>query len=232
MITPKAHAIMLGFATPELIEGAMTSSWVDLPRTLFDVSYPLDGQTEKLKALCEKHSWRFAACENLGTGENWNYAWRLTGRPDVLVGVEPDERPTDPDWITKAIRVLGADRVIGFVGMGQSHFKNLYDPIIMKNRFVVDGIDLKTYKEAVGWAMGAFSGKFLSKVGVRSDPFYGNLESMTATAMEDNGYTWALFQDINSIHLEGEKSYELWKIESADKKTTLSYAEWLLTHKA
>ncbi len=224
----KAHAIMLGFNSPEMIEMAMRSCWVDLPRTLFDPGFPLPNQTKNLQALCATNGWKYSACENLGTAGNWNYAFRFLGRPNFLVGVEPDERSTDPDWIEKAIKVLKADDTIAYVGMGQSHFETLYAHLSLP-KFTVADISLKAYSECTGWAMGAFSGKFLEKVGLKGDAQYGNLESMTGKAMKDNGFRWALFDGINSVHLEDDKRYEQWKVKSADRETTLPFADWLLT---
>lgn len=221
--------MMLGFAPPELIYYAMGKVKSDLPKTLFDVGYPLDGQAEKLKELCLKFGWQYQPLENLGTAGNWNYAWRFIGRPDILIGVEPDERPTDTTWIDKTVMIMSSERAkkLAYLGMGQAHFGKMYEHLL-KPKFVIEQCVLKRYTEPVGWAMGSFSGAFLEKVGVKGGAHYGNVEGMTGAAIEANGFEWALFDEINSVHMEDDAKYTRWKIDSADRRTNVSFREWLL----
>ena len=153
-------------------------------------------------------------------------AFKMLGRPEILVGVEPDERCTDPLWIDKIVAVMEADPTLAYVGMGQSHFSPMYDHLL-QGKWNVAGHLIKQYSQAMGWAMGAFAGSFLSNVGVKSDPYYGNLEPLTASAMNKNGFEWALLDGVNAIHFDGPKEYERWKVESGDRKTRLEFDAWL-----
>lgn len=222
--------MMLGFAHHEMILQAMfyTKQYV-YPKTLFDVGYPHPDQTEKLKEACKEFGWIYQKMENLGTGANWNEAWRMLDRPDILVGVEPDERPNNKSWIARAVTCLLEDKRLGYVGMGQSHYKTMYDinPNFFLERFKVGKEILKTYKVGIGWAMGAVSKEFMQKVGMKSDPYYGNLEHLTSEAMRAAGFQWGLFDDLFSIHIEGEPLYEKWKVACADRKTTLPFEAWV-----
>ncbi len=222
---------LLAFATPELIERAMTDVTSVYDKTLFDVGYPRLNQEVELKALCKAHRWNYQKIENLGCAANWNYVWRFLGKPEILVGVEPDERPSNKSWISRACDCLMEDPALGFVGMGQRHFQTMYDvdPNFKNETFTVGNNTLKNYKTGIGWACGAVSGKFMEKCGMKGDSHYGNLENQTATAMGKLGFRWGLFTDIFSIHICGEPAYETWKVLSADRKTGLSYRDWLLT---
>lgn len=220
--------MMLGFATADMIRHSMQYTNSVLNKTLFDVGYPADDQTEKLKEACREYHWNYQKMENHGTAGNWNEAWRFLGRPKILVGVEPDEYPNNKSWIPRAVDCLLADPTLGYVGMGQSHFKDLYDvnENFFNEKFKVGSTTLKNYKCGIGWAMGAVSGKFMEKVGMKSDKFYGNLESKTHDAMTKSGFRWGLFDDIHSVHMCGHPLYEEWKVDCADGKTTLPFAEW------
>lgn len=214
---------MLGFATTELIEGAMLGCAKS--GTFFDLEFP-GNEKRDLVDLCRVWRWSYRPMPNLGTAANWMQAWEALGKPDILVGVEPDERPSDPGWIDKAVKVLTLMPELGYVGMGQSHYDTLYKPLQCPS-YDVGGIALRAYSEPVGMACGAFRGAFIEQGGICSDPFYGHLEAKTAAAAERLGYDWALFADMFAVHLEGCPAYTRWKIDKGDHKTELGFAQWL-----
>ncbi len=223
---------MLAFAHYSLVKEAMKDAkYYVHEKTLFDVGYPNINQIRELEAACREYNWNYQKIENLGTSGNWNYCWRFLGRPEILVGIEPDERANNKSWVARACDCLRDDQKLGYVGLGQGHFRTMYDvdPNFMNKTFEVGKNKLKNYKDGIGWAMGAVSGSFMDKCGMKGDPHYGNVENTTSTAMRKLGFDWGLFTDIFAIHICGEPAYEKWKVECADRKTGLSYRDWLLT---
>ncbi len=225
--------MMLGFAHHSMCREAMADvKQYVFPKTLFDVGYPHPGQEEKLKEACHEFHWNYQKMENQGTAGNWNEAFRFLGRPDILVGIEPDERVNNKSWVARACDCLRDDPKLGYVGLGQGHFRTMYDvdPNFKNEVFTVGNNTLKNYKTGIGWACGAVSKAFMEKVGIKSDPYYGNAEPQTAEAMKKAGFRWGLFTDIFAIHICGEPSYETWKVLSGDRKTTLSFPDWLTSN--
>lgn len=215
---------MLGFAPANMIHDALKAS----PKmgTFYDVGFP-GNEPEQLKQSCKKYGWAYCKMANQGTAKNWMRAFELQGKPDILVGVEPDER-APKEWFDLVVRVLKADPKMAYVGLGQSHFSTMYD-YLLTGKQRIDGVHIKTYSQAPGWAMGAFSGRFLTEVGVQCDEHYGKLESLTAEAMLKAGYTWCLLDGVTAVHLKACYKYERWKVLRGDQQTQLSFDTWLKT---
>lgn len=219
----------LCFNTPEMVEGALQCHYHgEYERYLIDCGFP-GVDSEVWKNLAWKYRCIYLKIDNGGVSENWNTVARIlnVSDHDVLIGLDPDERPKQTGWIEAIASVMKADPTIGYITTN----KIGYEPEGNINDYVdlnIAGVAVREYNSLVAWILGGFSGRCLNAIRglAQENKYYGYLEHETLRRMKNHGFRWLMLRDYYAEHLaSGEKLME-WKNLNRDRNMQMSFEEW------
>lgn len=173
--------------------------------------------------------------KNRGVSDNWNWtAWELgIEDDDILIGMDPDSDPVNPNWAKAIVDVMKMDQSIAYLGLSRSSgpvLKTEADESNRKYTIKMIGVHkVRFYTDMIAWPMGAFRGSFIRKGGiVQGRKHYGYIEHESAKKMDELGMRWAMLDEyFDNTQSKGSEKYSQWKVEQAQNRTDLDFKEWM-----
>lgn len=193
-----AHYIIdLGFP---LAEGG------ELPK---DITKARLHNSMKLKDICRRYGSVYIQMPNIGVSQNWEQVWKhLDMKPkDVLIGLDPDERPMNQDWVYAMGEINRLDK-IGLVGLMVEAHQNMIHRI-QKKQFEYNKIKYYKFNQFLNWGLISMTGEWMQKMGKIPYPpnakKYGWIEHEMIPYFDKLGYSWVILKD----YIVGHTDYEL-----------------------
>lgn len=231
----RLHIQCLAFNTADFVFEAISlfekqkGNYPIVSKVLYNPKYPLSEEPKhsaRLMEIAENFGFEYVEIENLGVSENWNQAIKnkFLSDGDVLVGIDPDERPQQVGWLDSLMEVFNNEPGAYYVGLNQKG-----NPSNCTEMKFGNTIALK-YSQLIAWPVGGFDCGWLEKIGGASQdhPVYGYIEhsiSRKASALGGNFY---ILKDFFDIHQESpDDLLGKWKRECAAIKTNLTFEGWL-----
>jgi len=244
---PRYFVFTLGFNKAEMIEGALqnfeeTTTAEEnrhVIKTLINPWFP-GTEREALCSLAGKYGWWGPVdVPNISIMENWNtciHDLAHMRKGDYLFCFDPDVRMGKVGWISAMVEALDSDDSAVFCSAGmdfhtQDWFVKDYQ---QKITVLPSGVRVARYGQLIAWSSGAWKGDWLA---ARPRDFkapnkvYGYLEHADLALMKKHGKTWVSVPDYIDYHKGSDPVYSQWKIESAQHKTDIHYAQWLKDRK-
>lgn len=240
---------MLGFNTVEMIEEAMQrfvetvdpAPEVIIP-TLFDCGFPLPSVEEnsaRLKELAPKYGFNYHRIPNVSVTENHNVAMfdilKIQDQ-DYYVTYDPDCRLDKKGWLWGMVEALeSAEDVVFCCAAMRFHDEEwCWKQHGRTIQTLPSGLRVAHYRQLIAWPMGTYKGWWLRNYSGRSfrawNEVYGFGEHAMVEIMIREKKKWVTLVDFYDDHKPAGQLYCKWKIESAQRKTTKRFEEWILTN--
>lgn len=202
-----------------------------------DIEKAKKENTKKLIELSHKYNCDYLRIENKGVSQNHNavYDYLQPDIDDIVIAVDPDEVPVEPEWVNALCEVLREDTTLGYAA-----------PLLIDAKPIVEGkIPVRVIgKHAVydmqrmnlNYGLIAIAGHFLKKIGQVPVPpdmkVYGGIERMLLEKLKKHNMTWAILKYFTQAHTNNCKVYRAWKNivifqEAYKGKPQTSFEEWL-----
>jgi hypothetical protein len=229
----QTHAFTLAYNYSDIVEDAVslmrTQNKGEYNHTIIDPGFPLN--TDDLSVIATKYNSEYRQIDNIGVSQNWNQVIDII-KPndnDTLIGVEPDERPLDNDWINAMNKVLSIDNMAMCALMIDDHIQ--YADSWEAELKSKEGIEYYEMHGVVNIALIGLSGKFVNHIKEIPIPEqasrYGYIEWALWEKIQELGYNWAILKDYRVHHLFGDGLYREWKEYCFSTKDQLSFDEWM-----
>lgn len=204
----------------------------DYQHFVIDLSFPLrygsdvpkdieDAKTQNIIDLLrysEYYECKYLSIPNVGVSQNWSrvYEELKVGANDVLIGIEPDEKPLNKGYVQAMADVLLSDRKIALVSLlmkeQEQYLKDNPQSFTEEN---IAGHRCYVVHGTMSMAMIGFSGRFLNEIGGIPVPdgtsIYGNIESASYNEIKEHGYEWCFLADYYVEHQENVPLYREYK---------------------
>jgi hypothetical protein len=237
----------LGYNRAEMVEDCfrnlsattLLSEQDRLVKTLCILGYPLPSPEQnriELLDIAEQFGFSVVEFPNVGVMQNWNtviheHLKMQTG--DYLLTWDPDVRMQQPGFLSAMVEALESDPDNVYVcaarpyhdeeWCSKQHGREIYT--------LPSGSRVARYRDLIAWSVGMFKAEFLN---TRPRDFkatgevYGWCEHADVRRMKLLKKKWVSLVDHYDHHLGAmDESYTLWKIESAQTKTTDTFDVWL-----
>ncbi len=180
------------------------------------------------------------AGRNLGLHEGLNYMLSKLelSDDDVIVAFDPDENPLKYGWLDAMIRVMEADRKVGWLSLMNPPCRAHLDSLGCKPE-VIGGERVQFPGHALMNCVVAWRYEALRKVGKLTEPhaYYGGIEGAMQPKFMDAGYRigWMTDYDVAPLHDLADPEYTLYKshhVGFRQPEYPGSFDEWLASRKA
>lgn len=230
----RLHLMCLAYNQAELVEEAISlceaqrGGYPAFSKTLYNPRYPLAKEPEhsmRLIACAMNHGWEYVEIENGGVAQNWAQAiaYKKLTAGDVLVGIDPDERPQEFGWVPALMDVFNNAPECYYVGLNQEGIQGGTVKEIGTTK-VLD------YPHLIAWPIGGFDIGWLNKIGgIQQDhAVYGYIEHNVSRRASAMGGRFYMLRDFYDLHLQStDAKYQEWKSACAAHKTKLTLDGWL-----
>ena len=195
---------------------------------IVDVGFPLiidekpssikeakEHNTSELKRICSKYGSEYLQIENIGVSQNWNAVIKHLNisKNDVIIGVDPDERPQNKNWLNAMAEVLSVEN-IGMTALMITDHVQYVSGWAMEEKSI-GPINYYEMHGFVNMALIGFSGRFLDIIKEIPIPptanVYGHIETTLNVRLAELGYYWAITKDYTVEHLWSCKLLNDWK---------------------
>lgn len=221
----------------------------DVEHFIIDLGFPLEkdiipedikksqkNNSVKIKQLAKKYGSKYLKFENVGVSQNWTAVYKhiKPSDDDILIGVDPDERPLDRDWIKAMEAVFKADKTIGVCSLMMTDHATILNGYGKRK---IGGIDCYEPLGLVNWALIGIKGKFLNLIKEipvpEKAPKYGWLEHGLLELLKEHKYRWVILCDYRVEHTECSTIYRQWKnkVVFEFEKGQIDFIDWLCDKK-
>lgn len=199
----------------------------------------------KLREIAKKYGSEYIQMENIGVSQNWTQVYNhiKPGDDDCLIGCDPDEHPTQKNWVRSMGEVL-QDEFIGVCSLMMTAHLHLVEGVPRSERFIYGNRVYFFPDGSFNWALIGISGKLFNQIKEIAfpevAPRYGWIEGCLLEQMKNTPYGWCILPDYMVRHTDYELGDEgapellrLWKndiIFNINKIGQPSFEEWL-SHK-
>lgn len=197
-----------------------------------DIEKAQKNNSIKLKALAEKSGSNYLKIDNVGVSQNWTAIYNYT-KPkdgDILIGIDPDERPIDQGWIKAMDTIMHDDKTIGICSL------MMVDHTTILSRYNKSKTGKINYYEPpimLNWALIGISGRFFNII--KKVPFpekaikYGWIEHELVPLLQKHKLRWIILSDYRVEHTECSTIYRQWKNHILLDKNIeqIDFIEWL-----
>lgn len=226
------YCFTLSFNTTPIIEEAVRSLYDlndNFKHYIFDVGFPVlepdkipeDIEVAKkinsiaLKEMANRYGSEYVKIDNVGVSQNWNKAIEIInpGPNDVLIGIDPDERPQTKGWVDAFAKVLKVDNIAMASLMITEHIPSAYSWAAELKE--TEGISYYEMHGVINMAIIGFSGRFINEIKTIPVPelanTYGYLEWVLMPLFTKHDVTWAVLENHIVNHLFATGHYAKWK---------------------
>lgn len=203
-----------------------------------DQHYPL-GDRKDAHAVCERYGIRVLdAGRNLGLHGGFNHVLKEVGARagDMLVGFDPDSYPDTPGWLQAMVEVMQNGEKVAWISLMNRISRGEMQQRGFRPEAIGRHVVWETLAPVVN-SICAWSGDFLLKTEGLHEPleFYGFLECAMWPRLKAQGKQWVFIDGVwegSELVGAGDEEYRQWKaVYAHEKRTSLSFAEWLKTGK-
>ena len=193
----------------------------DFCHIIVDLGFPLEesdvipkniekakaNNSRKLKTLAKKYGSRYLKIKNIGVSQNWTAVYKhlKMNDDDILIGVDPDERPQQNNWVEAMAAVLRSPEKIGMATLTMPQQKKI---VLSKKTFTISGVKAVVPISNTNWALIGFTKLFLDEMGgVPHPPYaerYGWIEAEVYPNFEKYGYDLCFLPDYEVVHTDYE----------------------------
>lgn len=220
--------------------GFPLSSWDSVPE---DIEKAKEKNSIKLKTIAEKYGSEYVKMDNIGVSQNWEQVRKYlnVGDDDVMICVDPDERPKNDGWL-KAINdaLMQQEEKISVCCLIMDEQRPFLEknPQYIERKWTFNDYNILLMKFSVNWAQCGISGKFLNLIGgmpeVPKAPIYGWIEVSFNKLMSDHGYKYCILNDYAVDHYPCPPIYGEWKVyitSDVNNRPQISFEKFLILKK-
>ena len=228
----KTYCICLGYNLPSEIKKSVDLLYKqndpnEFQFLLLDLGFPLSegdqipvdievakaGNSLRLVELATQYNAMFIQRPNVGVSQNWQTAIDYLSPiddTDIIIGLDPDERPMQDNWVRAIRHVFDARPDVGVVSLSMPEQQNLWDYHHVDMQMLNgEKTGFFTFPDITNWALIGISGKFLNiikKVPYPANaPIYGWLEFEIVPKLYDNNMHWCMLPDYQVYHTDYPK---------------------------
>lgn len=199
-------------------------------RHVFDLCYPLEAEPDRLRAVAPVAGFEYHRLTNQSVSRNWNAVIGMLGLNygDILIGLDPDSRPTDPSWAQAIVDVFRADSSIAMVSLDGRTMREPHHLAIPYRLETIGGRVCRLYERLTAWPLMAFDvGWILDQGGLgEQNAVYGYTEHWVEERL--GGRRWAMLHEFYDDTADSPDSeYIAWKEASARKQFNDTFEAWI-----
>jgi len=221
----------------------------DFEHYIVDLGFPLEkdiipddiqkaqkNNSRKLRELAGKYGSKYLKFKNIGVSQNWTAVYNHTkpSDDDILIGVDPDERPLDKNWIKAMEYIFKTDKTIGICSLMMTDHAKILSEYAKKK---IGDLDCYEPINLINWALIGINGKFLNLIKEipypEKAPKYGWIEHGLLELLKQHKFRWVILCDYRVEHTECSTIYRQWKnrvIFELDKGQ-IDFIDWLCDKK-
>lgn len=203
----------------------------DIPE---DMCKAKEKNSQALKLLAEKYGSSYMKMENEGVTKNWTkiYEHFKPDDTDMLIGIDPDERPLHKGYIKRMSEICREDETISMCSLTITVQANMMDQFACEKK-IIAGSDVYVMNGILNWALMGISGRFLNKTGglypTKGYPIYGFMEAELYKRMTEHDMPWCMLPEHQVEHtycsqlLADWKAHIVWRVEELGQITFDDY---------
>jgi hypothetical protein len=226
----------------------------DFQHVIVDLDFPLEKGDEipgdivlaqrrnsiKLKHLAEQYGSEYMRIPNVGVSQNYTKVYQALNLDDtdIMVGVDPDERPQNQNWVRAMGNVMRSDMKIAMCSLMITAHKDCPSGWAMTEQ-VINSERCYIMHGNINWAIIGLNGEFFNKIHEMPVPSladrYGYLEWALYALFSEHGYDWVVMSDYWVEHewscpiYKSWKDYIIWENKSPHQ---ISFEDFLKNKKA
>lgn len=225
----------------------------DFEHIIVDLGFPLEEPNDipddmckakernsrALKFLANKYGSEYIKMENEGVSQNWTKMYRhfKPDDTDMLIGIDPDERPLHNGWIKRMAEICRADETISMCSLTITVQKDMMEQFACEKKEIA-GADAYVMNGLLNWALIGISGRFLNIIKEmpvpKTYPKYGHIESVLYPLMVTHEMPWCMLPEHQVEHttcsqlLADWKAHIVWRVEELGQ---LTFDDYLILRK-
>lgn len=210
----------------------------DFEHIIIDLGFPLEvpdiipvdiykskeNNTKALKELSYKYGSTYIKMDNEGVTKNWTkmYQHFKPDDSDMLIAVDPDERPLHKGWVKRMGEICRADKTISMCSLTITVQADKMNEFLCEKKTIAEG-DVYVMNGFLNWALIGISGRFLNKTSglypAKGYPIYGFMESELYSNMVKYEMPWCMLPDHQVEHTYSSqllcdwKSHIVWRVK-------------------
>lgn len=219
--------------------GFPMEDWNSIPD---DISKAKGRNSLKLIETASKYGSQYVKMPNIGVSQNWEQVRKYlnVGDDDVMICVDPDERPRTDGWL-KAINdvLMNGHKLAVCCLIMEEQRKLLVGNVYKHSDDIIEDHAFHIMKGIINWAQCGISGYFLNLIGgmptLALAPIYGWIETSFVDPMMRLDYKYCILNDFVVEHYPCPPLYGEWKVyitSDALNRPQISFEEYLNTIKA